>query len=56
MSWHSQPKGKRKRSGGSPGKERKGVKVRDPAIAGVSVATKERKAAIAAGRKGQPTV
>ena len=37
------------------GKERKGIKVSDPAIAGGSVATK-REAAKAGGKKGQPTL
>ena len=53
MSWHSQPRERKKgKVGRKPGKgKEKGVKVRDPAIAGSSVAT-QRKAAKAAGRKG----
>ena len=57
MSWHSQPRERKKgKVGRKPGKKRKGVKDRDLAIAGSSVATKERKAAQAAGRTDQPTV
>ena len=48
-------KGKEKGKGRAKARERKVVKVRDPAIAGGSVATK-REAAEAAGRKDQPTL
>ena len=52
MSWHSQPRErKRERSGESPGRKGKGKRKGDPAIAGQSVATKRKESGASRGQK-----